>query len=68
MAIWEMTCLLIAPKKVFRSIYYHVITPTPVCIFLADGTHLETYGIQLRLFFVCFLIRDSRNEKYVAPA
>ena len=24
MAIWEMTRLLIAPKKVFRSIYYHV--------------------------------------------
>lgn len=23
MAIWEMTSLLIAPKKVFRSIYYH---------------------------------------------
>lgn len=26
MAIWEMTSLLIAPKKVFRSIYYHVPT------------------------------------------
>ena len=24
MAVWEMTSLLIAPKKVFRSIYYHV--------------------------------------------
>lgn len=24
MAIWEMTSLLIAPKKVFKSIYYHV--------------------------------------------
>ena len=24
MAIWEMTSILIAPKKVFRSIYYHV--------------------------------------------
>ncbi|KAL8666236.1 MAG: hypothetical protein Q9168_007524 [Polycauliona sp. 1 TL-2023] len=24
MAIWEMTHLIIAPKKVFRSIYYHV--------------------------------------------
>ena len=24
MAIWEMTSLLFAPKKVFRSIYYHV--------------------------------------------
>ena len=34
MAIWEMTSLLIAPKKVFRSIYYHVsqirqLTPIP---------------------------------------
>jgi len=24
MAIWEMTSLIIAPKKVFRSIFYHV--------------------------------------------
>lgn len=43
MAIWEMTSLLIAPKKVFKSIYYHVSvlgrgvgsraassTPTPI--------------------------------------
>jgi len=30
MAIWEMTSLLIAPKKVFRSIYYHVCClPSP---------------------------------------
>jgi UNC-50 family. len=27
MAIWEMTSLLIAPKKVFKSIYYHVSCP-----------------------------------------
>ncbi|KAF8250204.1 UNC-50 [Wilcoxina mikolae CBS 423.85] len=26
MAIWEMTSLIIAPKKVFRSIYYHAET------------------------------------------
>ncbi|KAL7268594.1 hypothetical protein RUND412_008778 [Rhizina undulata] len=26
-AIWEMACLIIAPKKVFRSIYYHVAFP-----------------------------------------
>ncbi|KAE8547999.1 hypothetical protein TMatcc_009834 [Talaromyces marneffei ATCC 18224] len=26
MAIWEMTSLLIAPKKVFKSMYYHVKT------------------------------------------
>lgn len=24
MAIWEMTSLIIRPKKVFKSIYYHV--------------------------------------------
>jgi hypothetical protein len=24
MAVWEMTSLIISPKKVFRSIYYHV--------------------------------------------
>ena len=29
MAVWEMTSLIIAPKKVFRSIYYHVcLTPS----------------------------------------
>ncbi|KAL9625547.1 MAG: hypothetical protein Q9160_000258 [Pyrenula sp. 1 TL-2023] len=30
MAIWEMTSLMIAPKKVFKSIYYHVRTPFPL--------------------------------------
>lgn len=25
-AVWEMTNLIIAPKKVFRNIYYHVCT------------------------------------------
>ena len=30
MAIWEMTSLLIAPKKVFRSIYYHVNLSPPL--------------------------------------
>ena len=24
LAVWEMTNLIIAPKKVFRSVYYHV--------------------------------------------
>lgn len=37
MAIWEMTSLLIAPKKVFRSIYYHVrqalLSPPPPTYF-----------------------------------
>ena len=27
-AVWEMTQLIIAPKKVFRNIYYHV---SPLC-------------------------------------
>jgi len=31
MAIWEMTSLLIAPKKVFKSIYYHVSCAVAVC-------------------------------------
>ena len=43
MAIWEMTSLLIAPKKVFRSIYYHVMTPPAVWVFFADDMSLETY-------------------------
>lgn len=32
MAIWEMTSLLIAPKKVFKSIYYHVSYPCSGCL------------------------------------
>ena len=42
MAIWEMTSLLVAPKKVFRSIYYHVrrpIFPAPPSEPPADHTH-----------------------------
>ncbi|UDD62946.1 hypothetical protein AFCA_010242 [Aspergillus flavus] len=30
MAIWEMTSLLIAPKKVFKSIYYHKRSVNPI--------------------------------------
>ena len=29
-AVWEMTHLIIAPKKVFRNIYYHVCTPAHI--------------------------------------
>lgn len=29
-AVWEMTQLIIAPKKVFRNIYYHVSLPESV--------------------------------------
>ena len=36
MAIWEMTSLLFAPKKVFRSIYYHVRPSLRHCFVLAD--------------------------------
>lgn len=43
MAIWEMTSLIIAPKKVFRSIYYHKQTkntwhrPDPSFTYLLSG-------------------------------
>ena len=70
MAIWEMTSLLIAPKKVFRSIYYHVMTPPAVCFFSADGLLLETYEIfdsQFYVFLLRSLTTDSRNEKNMAP-
>lgn len=70
MAIWEMTSLLIAPKKVFRSIYYHVMTPPAVCIFLTDGLLLETYessGSKFYVFLLRSLTSDSRNEKNMAP-
>lgn len=50
MAIWEMTSLLIAPKKVFKSIYYHVSVASlsmfyPACKLLAKchGRLVETY-------------------------
>ncbi|RDW87179.1 unc-50 family protein [Aspergillus mulundensis] len=32
MAIWEMTSLMIAPKKVFKSIYYHVRLTLPILL------------------------------------
>lgn len=49
MAIWEMTSLLIAPKKVFKSIYYHVSIPSypilPYPIFLhCNGLIVLTIG------------------------
>jgi len=31
-AVWEMTQLIIAPKKVFRNIYYHV-SPIQVSLY-----------------------------------
>ena len=37
MAVWEMTSLIIAPKKVFRSIYYHVCWPS------SDIRHLASW-------------------------
>lgn len=43
MAIWEMTSLLIAPKKVFKSIYYHVSLLVRSSIILL--TDAETYDI-----------------------
>jgi hypothetical protein len=44
MAIWEMTSLIIAPKKVFRSIYYHKrVSPSPkLNAILSTDTVLET--------------------------
>ncbi|KAL4959957.1 unc-50 family protein [Aspergillus stella-maris] len=48
MAIWEMTSLLIAPKKVFKSIYYHVQTkntwhrPDPSFVYLLSFFLLVT--------------------------
>jgi hypothetical protein len=32
MAIWEIMSLIIAPKKVFRQIYYHVCIPNFDCV------------------------------------
>lgn len=41
MAIWEMTSLLIAPKKVFKSIYYHVSVLSQQ-VDIADANEIET--------------------------
>lgn len=40
MAIWEMTSLLIAPKKVFKSMYYHVRN---LCPFLRSEATLRIH-------------------------
>jgi len=43
MAIWEMTSLLIAPKKVFKSMYYHV------CILILSlGVYRSLTSVQKR--------------------
>ncbi|OGM45963.1 integral membrane protein [Aspergillus bombycis] len=43
MAIWEMTSLLIAPKKVFKSIYYHVSVALIAGLLSADVL-IMSYG------------------------
>lgn len=48
MAIWEMTSLLIAPKKVFKSIYYHVSR-------LFQAVHPLLSGAMLIALFVWFI-------------
>jgi hypothetical protein len=32
MAFWEIMSLIIAPKKVFRQIYYHVWLQPSICL------------------------------------
>lgn len=63
MAIWEMTSLLIAPKKVFKSIYYHVSTsllmaPCPIALLPA-----AVGFILLTLWSICRNV--SNNEFYI---
>lgn len=48
MAIWEMTSLLIAPKKVFKSIYYHVC-----------GFSFSSFLFYQYYLFIFSLLRDA---------
>ena len=69
MAIWEMTSLLIAPKKVFRSIYYHVRSTRANDVELADRRNRNVSCNGRVRSRVCGLITLPiyRNEEYMAP-
>jgi hypothetical protein len=41
-AVWEMTQLIIAPKKVFRNIYYHVSHSSSACVVQPANSEIET--------------------------
>lgn len=71
MAIWEMTSLLIAPKKVFKSMYYHVSTLSSLG---TRRTRLLTYYCDRNVMPPLSSIpnqRDTtnhrRNKKHLAP-
>lgn len=73
MAIWEMTSLLIAPKKVFKSMYYHVCT-RPILVTLRYlllftweltlnlETFVMTYYYTMNICFEPFSIQKPNNR------
>lgn len=74
MAIWEMTSLIIAPKKVFRSIYYQV----PLSLYMIGITKShtltavsETYAHSSSMIITTntnhsILTSKLRNKEYMA--
>jgi hypothetical protein len=67
MAIWEMTSLIWAPKKVFRSIYYHVKLPLLPPELLANE-YTETYAPPAIPQVPSIRLTLPRNQKHLAPA
>lgn len=72
MAIWEMTSLLIAPKKVFKSMYYHVCRSLPLPRVL-DTNLSDPRNVRIPLALTSVLLTNdsntclTRNEKHMAP-
>lgn len=65
MAVWEMSSLIIAPKKVFRSIYYHKRMPRPIPTI--PTIPLPLADLSPRFLHVTALTRP-RNKEHLAPA
>jgi hypothetical protein len=65
-AVWEMTQLIIAPKKVFRNIYYHVgHFNLSVCFVQSANSLTETFVTRLpcRRITTNQLTNVDRNQK-----
>lgn len=68
-AVWEMTQLIIAPKKVFRNIYYHVCHSFNNYKSTATNIQAETFESSVfRHPSIDRLTFFTRNQKLVPPS
>lgn len=69
MAVWEVTSLLIAPKKVFKSIYYHVSGMGGPSLQTLLTTFPEHRNVSLArwLYFVTLGIEHDQHIPWMCP-